>query len=185
MKRKRYLIDDSSYPIFITTTISKWLPVFQDSEIAIKCLDLLESLRAELNISIFAYALMPSHFHGIIKTSAKGDISIFMKRWKALSAKLIMERCSTNNPDWVFIFQQCVTQFKRPSSMKHQIWQPRFDDFAIRTEKQFLTKLNYIHGNPIKHGLAAECQDYPYSSIHDYLGGKNRYITVELMSYFA
>jgi putative transposase len=184
MKRKRNLIDDSAYPIFITSTISKWLPVFQDTEIAIKCLNLLERLRTEMSVMLFAYVLMPSHFHGIVKTASKGDISILMKRWKALSAKLIMEICTTKHPDWVFVFQNCVTEFNRPNPMKHQIWQPRFDDFAIRTEKQFLTKLNYIHGNPIKHGLVAETTDYPYSSIHDYLGEENRYLTIKLWSYY-
>jgi putative transposase len=180
MKRRRYLIDDSAYPVFVTTTISRWLPVFQDNEIAISCLELLESLRLELNISIYAFVLMPSHLHAVIKTTRKGDISILFKKWKALTAKLIISECSARHNDWIMIFQQCVINYKRSDALKHQVWQPRFDDFSIRTEKQFLTKLNYIHGNPMKHGLGTNCEEYPYSSIHDYMGGKNKYMTVEI-----
>jgi putative transposase len=180
MKRKRYLIDDSSYPIFVTTTIINWIPIFQDASMASESLFLFEKLRADLFCKILAYVLMPNHFHAIIKSAEKGDLSILIQRWKSLTAKMILEHSTKLHPNWLHIFEESPKLHRREAIQKHQVWQPRFDDFAIRDEAQFQTKLNYIHGNPLKHGLAKECNDYPYSSIHDYLGGNNGFITIEL-----
>jgi len=138
-----------------------------------------EKIRESHRAMIFAYALMPNHIHAIIKTAKKGDLSTIVKSWKALSAFLIVDYCGKNHPEWLEIFRGSVREFKRSPQMTYQIWQPRFDEFAIRTEKQFLTKINYIHGNPLKHRVAKSIDDYPFSSVHDYLGAKNRYLTVE------
>jgi putative transposase len=39
-----------------------------------------------------------------------------------------------------------------------------FDDLVIVTEKQFYTKLNYIHENPVRKGLVKEAVDWKWSS---------------------
>jgi hypothetical protein len=110
----------------------------------------------------------------------KGDISLIMKNWKALSAKIIIENCSITHPNWINPFYISARRYKRAIKQNYQVWQPRFDEHAIRTVEQFRTKINYIHGNPLKHLLAENCEDYPYSSIHDYLGGKNSFVEIEL-----
>jgi putative transposase len=179
MKRKRSIIDDSAYPLFITTTIIRWLPVFSDPVLAIKILGLFESLRDEMKMSVFAYCLMPSHIHAIIESAKKGDISIFMRKWKSLSAKIIINYGNANNLAWITQFEENALEHKVRKDQSRQVWMPRFDDFAIRNEKEFETKVNYIHGNPVRSGLVENCEDYPYSSIKDYLGGLNGFITIE------
>ena len=179
MKRRHYLVDDSVFPIFMTTTITKWIPLFSDSGLAVRALAILEKVREEYKASFIAYVLMPNHIHAIIKTSSKGDLSMIIKRWKALSARLIINFCETSYPDWLAVFGNSAREYKRTPQMNYQVWQPRFDEFAIRTEKQILTKINYIHRNPLKHQVVDRIEDYPYSSVHDYLGAKNRYLKVE------
>jgi putative transposase len=180
MKRRHYLVDDSIYPVFITTTITKWIPVFSDEALAVGALNLLERIRAEYNACFMGYVLMSNHFHVIMKTAAKGDLSIIIKLWKANCARLIIDYCQSTHRDWLDSFSAASIEFKRNPQMEYQIWQPRFDEFAIRTEDQFKVKLNYIHGNPMKHHLVENAEDYPYSSIHDYLGSKNQFINIEL-----
>lgn len=46
----------------------------------------------------------------------------------------------------------------------------RFDDLAIWSEKQFRIKLDYIHRNPVKAGLAGTPEGFPYSSAAAWLG---------------
>lgn len=179
MKRKRNLIEDSAYPLFITTTIIRWLPVFSDTEIAVESLRLFESLRIEMNMTVFAYCLMPSHIHAIMKSARMRDISIFMRRWKSLSAKIIIDRSTPFHPEWIMQFEENARHYKVRKDQNHQVWMPRFDDFAIRDDKQFEVKVNYIHGNPLRDGLVENWEDYPYSSIKDYLEGKNGFITID------
>jgi len=179
LKRQRYLVDDSAYPVFLTTTIVKWLPLFADSQMAEEALVSLEEIRKEMAISIIAYVLMPSHLHAIAKTQAKGDLSIFMRKWKSQSARAILEHCARCHPHGVVVFKENAREYKVRSDQEHQVWMPRFDDFAIRNEKQMMMKINYIHGNPVKSGLVMEYEDYPYSSFRDYTGGKNGYVTID------
>jgi len=44
------------------------------------------------------------------------------------------------------------------------IWQKRFYEHTIRDEKDWLEKMEYIKCNAAKHDLAAEWQDWKYSS---------------------
>jgi putative transposase len=46
------------------------------------------------------------------------------------------------------------------------VWQRRFWEHAIRDEHDFERHFDYIHYNPIKHGLVRHLRDWPYSSFH-------------------
>jgi len=44
------------------------------------------------------------------------------------------------------------------------IWQRRFWEHTIRDERDYAAHMDYIHFNPVKHGLAAHPADWPFSS---------------------
>jgi putative transposase len=178
MKRRRYLIDDSEYPIFVTTTIVNWIPVFSVREIAEYSLRKLEDIRRELNAIIYGYILLPSYLHVIFQSHLKGTLSVFMKRWKGNTANHILAYSRRNDGKWLRRFAESARIYNLTRRQTHQVWQPRFDEKAIRDETEFLAKLNYMHGNPLKHNLVDDCGEYPYSSYADYTGGRNRYVTV-------
>jgi putative transposase len=46
-----------------------------------------------------------------------------------------------------------------------RIWQHRFWEHVIRGEKDLERHLNYIHFNPVKHGIVSDPFHYKYSSI--------------------
>ena len=48
------------------------------------------------------------------------------------------------------------------------IWQRRFWEHTIRDEKDFRYHFDYIHYNPVKHGLVRRVRDWPYSTFHRY-----------------
>ena len=50
------------------------------------------------------------------------------------------------------------------------LWQPRFDDLIVTSQRQFKIKLDYIHTNPVRAGLAAEPSDWTHSSAGAWLG---------------
>src|ERR1017187_6520056 len=54
------------------------------------------------------------------------------------------------------------------------ILQPRFFDRALRTVSEYNRKVEYIHLNPVKAGLASRPQDWSWSSVHDYTGTINQ-----------
>ncbi|MCL1635196.1 transposase [Luteimonas sp. SX5] len=46
------------------------------------------------------------------------------------------------------------------------VWQPRFWEHAIRDEMDLSRHIDYIHFNPVKHGLTDRVSDWPHSSFH-------------------
>jgi REP-associated tyrosine transposase len=58
------------------------------------------------------------------------------------------------------------------SREKHRergIWQRRFWEHTVTDEDDFQRCIDYIHWNPVKHGLAARDADYPWSSFHRFV----------------
>ena len=49
------------------------------------------------------------------------------------------------------------------------IWQRRYWEHAIRDDVDFEQHVNYIHYNPVKHGLVVRVADWPFSSFHRYV----------------
>jgi putative transposase len=49
------------------------------------------------------------------------------------------------------------------------IWQRRFWEHSIRDDDDFTRHVNYVHYNPVKHGLCARPIDWPFSSLHTYI----------------
>ena len=55
------------------------------------------------------------------------------------------------------------------SRRKHResdVWQRRFYEHTISDEVDLCQHLNYLHFNPVKHGLVKRVRDWPYSSFH-------------------
>ena len=61
---------------------------------------------------------------------------------------------------------------RSPSRRKkgeRRVWQRRFFEHLIRDEDDFAGHVDYIHYNPVKHGLAAKPTEWPWSTIHRYI----------------
>jgi len=49
------------------------------------------------------------------------------------------------------------------------IWQRHFWEHLIRDETDFERHVDYVHVNPVKHGLVSRVIDWPYSNFHRYV----------------
>ena len=54
----------------------------------------------------------------------------------------------------------------------HHIWQARFYDFNLWTERKRIEKLRYMHRNPVKRGLVESPEQWRWSSFRWYLCGE-------------
>jgi putative transposase len=52
------------------------------------------------------------------------------------------------------------------------IWQRRFYDFVVFTEKKRVEKLRYMHRNPVQRGLVLKPEDWLWSSFRHYAYGE-------------
>ena len=137
-RRKRTLITDPSL-FFVTTTVRDWKPIFTPDRLNALENQLFALFPGYAN-ALMGYILMPSHVHLLVGCRNGGEqLSKFMKAFKSISARMIF-------PD------------------SGSIWMNRFDDFVIKTEKQFLIKLNYIHENPVRKGFVQNALMWCWSS---------------------
>ena len=58
------------------------------------------------------------------------------------------------------------------------VWQKRFYDFNVWTEKKRVEKLRYMHRNPVKRGLVASPELWRWSSFRAYLLGETGSVSV-------
>ncbi len=98
-------------------------------------LEVITELRDEIGMRVYAHVILPDHLHLIVHGST--DFGAFMQ-----SLKLRMVR-------------------------RHglqRLWQRRFYDQVIRNQDDLRRPLDYVHYNPVKHGLTARPEDHRYSS---------------------
>lgn len=57
----------------------------------------------------------------------------------------------------------------RASRRERGVWQRRFFEHTCRTEADLKRCVDYIHVNPLKHGLVERVRDWPWSSFHRYV----------------
>jgi putative transposase len=53
--------------------------------------------------------------------------------------------------------------------LSQPIWQPRYYDFNVFSSKMVNEKLEYMHNNPVKAGLATRVEDWMHGSAKWYL----------------
>ena len=106
---------------------------------------------------IEAWVLLPDHLH-TIWTLPQGD-SNYSKRWSMIKRKVSLE-CS-------FAYKN-IALINR-SKHKHRestFWQRRFWEHQIRDQDDYNNHMDYIHFNPVKHGLCDVAVEWPYSTLH-------------------
>jgi putative transposase len=121
----------------------------------------IEEVRASRPFIIDAWVLLPDHLH-CIWTLPEGD-SDFSTRWM-----MIKRDVSVACRD-----QYHLVDLISDSKKKHRessIWQRRFWEHQIRDEEDFAQHCDYIHFNPVKHGLVVRASEWPFSTFHRYVG---------------
>ena len=130
---------------FITTVIVDRAPILiQDIDLYQKAID---RTCQRFDIEIVAWVVLPDHLHFIINPK-NNNLSEVMKMFKQ---------------DFGFLYRQ------RIGSRSGPIWQLRFWDHIIRDQNDMNRHIDYIHYNPVKHGLVRAAGEYVHSSFIDYV----------------
>jgi putative transposase len=103
--------------------------------------------------TIDAIVVLPDHLHAIW-TLPEGDRD-FATRWR-----LIKSAFSRALPKGERISDS------RRSKGERGIWQRRYWEHTLRSERDLAKLMDYIHFNPVKHGHVSRVADWPYSSFH-------------------
>ena len=141
-------LDSDEAVYFLTIVMANRRDVFQNREHYVLLWRKMASLRERFGVDYDAWVLLPNHMHWLLRPR-KADYS------------------------------KVVTAFKRGIGLEwkergwksggESIWQYRFWEHTIRDARDFRMHLDYIHMNPVKHGLVSRPADWPWSSVHRYV----------------
>ncbi|MGE0750281.1 MAG: transposase [Variibacter sp.] len=111
--------------------------------------------RQERRFTIDAIAILPDHLHAI--WTLPSEDSDFSGRWKRIKAYFTHRLIAAGVP------------VKKHRNGEYALWQRRFWEHTIRNEADFERHVDYVHFNPVKHGLVSRVCDWPHSSFHLYV----------------
>ncbi|WP_371368328.1 transposase [Pseudomonas sp. QL9] len=104
---------------------------------------------------IDAWVVLPEHMH-CLWTLPPGDAD-FATRWKAIKSGFARD---------TFLPQGDHLTDSEWLRGRRGIWQSRYWEHLIRDETDYRRHFDYIHINPVKHGLVTAVKDWPYSTFH-------------------
>ena len=154
---------------FITVTNLSWLPILHNNFHKQILQEAINKRVDEQKLTVFAFVIMPNHFHAIWQLHDGVDKSNFQRDLLKFTARSILNFMKMNNN--VLLPQLKVNDADR----NYQVWERNSLSIDIYSESFFFQKLNYIHNNPIqgKWKLATFPENYYYSSAKFYLTGIN------------
>src|ERR1700681_670520 len=126
---------------FLTFSCARKRPLLGTSEAKDTFLRILEETRAKHNFHVLGYVVMPNHVHLLLTEPKEIKLSI--------SIQVLKQRFSRTRPE-------------------DHVWEPRYYDFNVYTERKRVEKLRYIHRNPVSQNLVAEPHLWQWSSFNAY-----------------
>jgi len=155
---RRARIDGATY--FFTVVAGKRREILTLPESRKALRNAIEDTRKLLPFTVDAWVLLPEHLH-CIWSLPEGD-GDFSKRWGMVKAGFSKQMRGV-------LEQGKQLAASRGKHRETSLWQRRFWEHVIRDETDFRRHVDYVHYNPVKHGLVERVKDWPYSTFHKYV----------------
>ncbi len=152
VRYRRNIVAGGTY-FFTVTLVDRRSSTFVEHIDALRAA--FRAARRERRFMIDAIVILPDHLHAIFTLPA-GDAD-FSGRWRRIKGHFSTRMIRAG------------VAVKRHPNGELALWQRRFWEHTIRTDDDFARHVDYIHFNPVKHGLVSRVLDWPYSSFHRYV----------------
>jgi putative transposase len=94
--------------------------------------------RDEFGVAVGKYLIMPDHVHFFVRGSDDFKLA-----------------------QWVNGLKRAIS-VAFGATKKHPLWQPGFFDHVLRNDESYSQKWEYVHENPVRAGLIARADEWPY-----------------------
>ncbi|MBC8481645.1 MAG: transposase [Planctomycetes bacterium] len=118
------------------------------------------SVRANRPFEVVAVCLLPDHLHCVWKLP-DGD-NDYSTRWALIKKRFTRDYLKKGGIE-------AAQSRSRINKRERGIWQRRFWEHRIKDAADLQRHVDYIHYNPVKHGLVKRMDNWPYSSYHRYI----------------
>jgi putative transposase len=105
-------------------------------------ISLMQEAKSRVPVAIYAYCLMPNHFHMVVMPNKGEHLSIWMQ----------------------WLMTSHVRRYHGHYGTSGHIWQGRFESFIVKQDLHFLNVIRYVEANPVRAGLVTSARDWHWSS---------------------
>lgn len=167
--RRYYLPHRPVFVTLVTHARQPWLTTNENIAWLRICWQRVKTLHPFRHI---AHVILPDHIHWLFEPTGESNFSAIVAAFK----------------------RDVTWSVKRANVGKglttNRLWQARFYEHLIRDQEDLNRHLDYIHYNPVKHGLVMRPTDYPYSSLvswqqrgfYDEQWGEREPLTIQTMN---
>ena len=145
---------------FLTLVTYERTPLFTERANVELLRMIIASVQRERPFVFPGAVILPDHLHFIWELPAPDtDFSTRVGLLKAGFTKALGDQPATRGR----------VSVSRRRHRERSVWQRRFWEHTIRDEEDLETHIDYMHHNPVKHGLARCPHAWPYSSFHHWV----------------
>lgn len=152
---RRCYVPGGSY--FFTVVTERRVNILANETARLILRQAIKNCQQSLPFHIDALVMLPNHIHAIW-TLPPND-SDYSKRWG------IVKKYFTSQ--WLALGgEETAISASKLRYRRRGIWQRRFWEHTLRDEQDYSDHFDYLHYNPVKHGLVDRVSKWPYSSFH-------------------
>ena len=161
----RFLVSQDSPALYITVVTKDRLPVFKTERMKEILCNAIDEARTSAGILLFAYVVMMDHLH--LLTSRHSTTYEVLRRIKGVTARRVIDYLKENSY-WGSLAK--LQHAVRERNFRYSLWQVEKNVLPVFSEGMFMEKVNYIHQNPVRAGLAQRAVEYRWSSARIWQG---------------
>ena len=125
--------------------------IFHKDQDYVSFIILMKEAKKRYPIDIFAYCLMPNHFHFVLRSSPADNLG----KWV----------------HWLLTVHS--RRYHHYYETSGHIWQGRYKNFMVQDDDHLLTVLRYAEGNAVRAGLVFSAKDWSWSSLRERIDAEN------------
>lgn len=157
MPTYRRSLEGNSY--FFTVVTHRRQPILLADQLRSALRQSIGQTRQRAPFVIDAMVLLPEHLHCI--WTLPPDDNDYAGRWRSIK-RIVTQRCAGN-------LTIAGMTARRQAKGQGTLWQHRYWEHQIRDDEDYRRHVDYIHINPLKHGLVTRVVDWPHSSFHRFV----------------
>ncbi len=175
MAERGYKIIDQQGTYFITFAVVEWIDVFTRSIYADIVVESLNFCVENKGLQVHAWVIMSNHLHLIVSSTNEDGLSANIRDFKKFTSQKICKAIENNKQEsrrnWIlWLLKSAGSDNKRNET--YQFWQQDNHPIALTDYNIMMSKLTYLHQNPVRANIVRNMEEYYYSSAIDYNGGK-------------
>ncbi len=144
---------------FFTVVTERRQKILTNADVRCALREGIQQVRQTLPFNIDGWVLLPDHMHCIWTLPA--DDADFSTRWRMVKRHVTVA-CGKH------YFRPELMTARRTEKQCGTLWQPRYWEHCLREDEDVRAHLDYLHWNPVKHGLVEHVAEWPWSSFHRY-----------------